>query len=78
MSQQILKRVASILEDQMGINPKKVTMDTRLFNDLGCDVLDLVEIDMAIELEFKLDSFEASGVSMHAVGDIVEYLEGKL
>lgn len=73
--QQIFNKVANLLEDQMAINPKNVTMDTHLIYDLGCDSLDEVEIFMAIENDFGVDILEHSDIVANTVGDIVEYLE---
>ena len=76
--QQIFNKVANLLEDQMAINPKNVTMDTYLIDDLGCDSLDEVEIFMAIENDFGLDIIEDLGIIINTVGDIVDFLEEAL
>ena len=78
MSQQILEKVASILEDQMAINPRNVTMETHLIDDLGCDSLDIVEIEMAIENDFGVDIIEDLGMNINTVGNIIDFLEEAL
>jgi len=76
--QQIFNKVAEILEDQMAINKAIVTEDMSLIDDLGCDSLDLVEIEMAIENDFGIDIFEEEAININTVGDIIDYLEEAL
>ena len=47
----MFEKVQEIISNELGIDKEKVTMDSRLAEDLGADSLDAVEIIMALEEE---------------------------
>ena len=46
------ERVKQLICEQLGKSPDKVTMDTKIVEDLGADSLDVVEMLMALEDEY--------------------------
>jgi acyl carrier protein len=68
-------RVKSIIVQQLGVDPEKVTRDASLTNDLGADSLDLVELTMAIEEEFGIEIPDEEVAKIQTVGDIVGYVQ---
>lgn len=52
---QIFVRVRKIISEQLGVDESEVSLDSHLSNHLGADELDLVELVMALEEEFKID-----------------------
>lgn len=74
----IFERVVRILAEQFGLDEEDITEDTG-FEDLGADSVDLVELSMNLEEEFGIDEMgEEDIASIHTVGDLVNYLRGKL
>ncbi len=74
----IFERLARILAEQFGLDEEDVTEETG-FEDLGADSVDLVELSMNLEEEFGIDEMGAEDISsIHNVGDLVNYLRGKL
>ena len=72
----IIERVRHIMEQELGVAAHTVVEGTRLFEELGADSLDLVELIMAVEEEFDIDITDEEGEAWQTVGDIVRYLEG--
>jgi acyl carrier protein len=68
-------RVKSIIIEQLGVDPEKVTLDASLTNDLGADSLDLVELTMAIEEEFGIEIPDEEVSKLQTVGDIIRYIQ---
>ena len=62
-------RIDSILCNQLGIGPSDITPESRLFEDLGCDSLDFVELIMAIEDEFNLEVMDEEANEVRSVRD---------
>lgn len=74
----IFERVTNLLAEQFGLEPDDITEDTG-FEDLGADSVDLVELSMNLEEEFGIDEMSEEDIaSIHNVGDLVNYLRGKL
>ena len=69
------EKVKEIIVDTLSCDAEKVTMEANLFDDLGADSLDAVELNMALEeaLGFAVEDEALS--QMKTVGDIVSYLE---
>lgn len=51
----ITRKVSTILTEQLGTDPAKITPESFISRDLGADSLDQVEIVMALEEEFGID-----------------------
>ena len=74
----IFEKIAALLAEQFGMEASSITMDTS-FEDLGADSLDIVELTMAVEEEFGLESMEEDDLSgLSTVADLVNYLKSKL
>ncbi len=49
----VFETFRDLVAEHLGIKPEKITLETRFIEDLHTDSLDLVEIIMLIEREFK-------------------------
>ena len=77
--QEIFERMQKIISEQFGVEENSVTEATSFEEDLGADSVDLVELVMAMEDEFKIGEVgedELAGLS--TVGDCVKFLVKKL
>lgn len=52
------EKIAEILAEQLGVSKDEITLDTKIYDDLGADSLDAVEIMMAFEEEFEKETDE--------------------
>ncbi len=74
----IYDRLVRILSEQFGLDPEEISEETG-FEDLGADSVDLVELSMNLEEEFGIDEMGEEDISsIHNVGDLVNYLQGKI
>ncbi len=77
----IAQRVSEIIVNQLNVNEEQVTPEASFLDDLGADSLDIVELIMAFEEEFKdeIDGEipESDAEQLQTVGDVVKYIEGK-
>ena len=75
----ILEKLQTLIADQLGVDGNSITMDTTFEEDLGVDSLDIVELAMALEEEFDIGEMsEEDLATIKTVGDLVNYLQGKL
>ena len=70
-----LKETQRILADQLGLDESDITPDKNIYQDLGADSLDTVEIIMAFEEEYDIEIENEEGEKWKTVADIVAYLE---
>lgn len=77
---EVLEEVVRIVTEQMGTLDKevKVTETTHLFDDLGADSLDAVEIIMELEDRFEVQIPDEMSEQVKTVGQIVDGVLGLL
>lgn len=71
----IATRVQQIVSDQFGVNLEEVTPDSSLAEDLGADELDIVELVMELEHEFKIEISDEVADDLNTVGKLTHYIE---
>ena len=77
MPELIFEKVSKIIVEQLGVDPKEVTMDASFIDNLGADSLDIVELVMAFEEEFNIEIPDDEAESISTVGDAVNYISSK-
>ena len=75
------QRVKDIIVSQLNVNEEQVTPQASFLDDLGADSLDLVELIMAFEEEFKNEIKgeipESEAEKLTTVGQVIEYIKQK-
>lgn len=56
------------------IDPKKLTLDSNFFTDLGLDSLDFVEVIMELEDEFQFEIPDGDSDRMKTPRDVFQYI----
>ena len=64
--------------DELGIEDSKVTMESKLEEDLEIDSLGIVEVVMAFEDEFNIVIDDEELTDVRTVGEAVNLLHSKL
>ena len=81
MSENLEDRIKKIIVDQLNVNEEQVTPEASFVDDLGADSLDLVELIMSLEDEFKEEVGgeipEADSEKLATVGDVLNYIKEK-
>jgi acyl carrier protein len=73
-AQAIEEKLRPIIAEQLGVEEAKVTRDASFQDDLNADSLDLVELIMSLEEEFKLEISDEDAEGIKSVGDAVDYI----
>jgi acyl carrier protein len=71
----MFEEVKAVIVDTLSCDADKVTLEANIFEDLGADSLDAVELNLALEERFDITIDEEVMAQIKTVGDIVEYLE---
>lgn len=76
--QTIFLRIRPIIAKQLEIDEDKITLTSKIAQDLGADSLDSIELVMALEDEFYIEILDTESEKMKTVEDIVAYLVKKV
>ena len=74
----IEQRVKDIIVEQLGVEESEVVPSASFTEDLNADSLDLVELIMSLEEEFKLQISDEDAEKITTVGEAEEYIEEHL
>ena len=74
--EEILKDVQEIAQDELDVEPEKITMDTNIKEDLDADSLDLFEI--LNELEDKYDIELDADDSIQTISQLVDFVKDQM
>lgn len=71
----IFEKVREIICEQFDVDEESVTLGTDIREDLDADSLDMVDLVMSFEDEFKIEVPDSAIETVKTVGDIVKFIE---
>lgn len=77
-TEEVFEKVKAIIVEQLGVVETSVEMESSFIDDLGADSLDIVELVMALEEEFKCEIPDEDAEKIQTVQDAVNYIDSKL
>lgn len=72
------ERLKKIIVDQLGVDESEVVPNASFVEDLNADSLDLVELIMSLEEEFKLQISDEDAEKITTVQEAEDYIEEHL
>lgn len=78
MAQDVYERLKKIIVDQLGVDESEVVPSASFVEDLNADSLDLVELIMSLEEEFKLQISDEDAEKITTVQEAQDYIEEHL
>ena len=73
----IIDKIRPVLLDFLDIHAEEVMPAAMLIEDLGADSLDMIEIMMSVEEEFRIHILDEEAEKIVTVGDLVNLIELK-
>jgi acyl carrier protein len=71
----IQDKARALIASKMKLDESEITPEKNIFNDLGADSLDFVELSMLLEREFNVKFTEDDTANVKTVGDLYELIE---
>ena len=71
----IQDKARAFIATKLNVSESEVTPEKHLFNDLGADSLDFVELSMLLEQEFNVKFSEEDTSKVKTVGDLYKLIE---
>ena len=75
MAGDVEAKVREIISEQLGVAADEVTPEASFIEDLGADSLDIVELVMALEEEYRIEISDEDAEKIRTVKDVVSYIE---
>jgi len=75
---EVAEKVKKIIVEQLGVDEAQVDGSASFVDDLGADSLDIVELVMAFEEEFKIEIPDEDAEKITAVKEAVDYIAGRV
>jgi len=75
---EVFERTKGIIVELLGVDPDKVTIESRFREDLEADSLDLVELIMAFEEEFGGEISDDEAQKITSVKEAVTYIQERM
>ena len=76
-TKEIYERVRKVIAEVLSLDEEKITMDSKIVDDLGAESLDLVTMLMEFEDEFNRKIPDEDAERLMTVKDTVEYITEK-
>ena len=71
----IQDKARALIASKLKISESEVAPEKHIFNDLGADSLDFVELSVLLEREFNVKFTEEDTNNVKTVGDLYELIE---
>ena len=71
----IQDKAKAFIATKLKVSEREITPEKNLFNDLGADSLDVVELLMILEHEFNVKFSEDDTANVKTVGDLYDMIE---
>lgn len=74
----MFEKIAEIIAGEIGCDKSKIAEDTLIFEELGGDSLDMVEILMSVEDAFGVSIPDEEMPNFRTARDIISYVENNI
>ena len=71
----MFEKIRSIISEKLGIDEEEITMESAFSEDLNADLLDIVELIMALEDELEMEIPDEEAETFVTVADIVKFMK---
>jgi acyl carrier protein len=73
-AKQIRERLLQVIVNEFGVSDEKIRNESHFMYDLGLDSLDLAQLQLAMEEEFKIDVSDTDMKEVTTVGHALLFL----
>ncbi len=74
----VFEKLKDLIVKQMGVDRDSITLDSDIFDDIGADSLDIVEMLMDVESQWNIVVDDSEILGFRTVGDVVKLVEQKI
>ncbi len=71
----MVEKIKQVLAEQLGIDPKTISDDANILEDLGADSLDIIEMLMTLEDEYGITIPDDKINQVKTIKEVAELIE---
>jgi acyl carrier protein len=71
----LAKKIRTFIAEHLGTDADSISVDSHFRDDLGLDLLDVVELTILVEEEFTNGEITDAAAEIEFVGDLVQHIE---
>lgn len=75
MEGKMVEKIKQVLAEQLGIDPKTISDDANILEDLGADSLDIIEMLMTLEDEYGITIPDDKINQVKTIKEVAELIE---
>lgn len=75
MAQTVFEQVRDMIASQLQVDASKITLESRLVEDLKADSANVMVMILELENQFSIEVEDEIILSLKTVGDVVNYIE---
>jgi acyl carrier protein len=68
---EVFERIKQLIVERLQVDPDKITYNSSFASDLGADSLDVVELILTLEGEFKISITDEEAAKIHTIGEAI-------
>jgi acyl carrier protein len=68
---EVFERMKQIIVERLQVDPDKITKTSSFVSDLGADSLDVVELILTLEGEFKISITDEEAAKIKTIGEAI-------
>ena len=76
--EEVVAKLKAIVSDRLDVEEDQITEDKNFVEDLGADSLDIVELIMGLEDEFRIEIPDEDAEKLTSVGEALRYTLEKI
>ena len=76
--EEVVAKLKAIVSDRLDVEEDQITEDKNFVEDLGADSLDIVELIMGLEDEFRIEIPDEDAEKLTSVGEALKYTLEKI
>lgn len=70
----VFERIKELIVQEMNIPAEKVSLESKIAEDLGADSIDAIELIMGVEEEFDIEISDDEAMNIKTIGDLVDVI----
>lgn len=70
----VFERIKELVAQEMNIPAEKISLESRINEDLEADSIDAIELIMGVEEEFDIEISDDEAMGIKTIGDLVNVI----
>jgi acyl carrier protein len=74
----VFEKLKTLIAEHIEVDESDISESSDFYADIGCDELDFIEIQLAVEDEFDISIPDADAEKITTVGELADYIKANI